>query len=85
MATTLNRALTGLFYSQRTQVNESGDNGDWWIWASATMSDGQYNSYVANYNDNEDEADNSTLTGTHPNNTTFPISSAPSHPRPHSK
>lgn len=85
MATTLSRVQTDLFFIQRVQVNESGDNGDFWTWASAQFGDTQFNNMVSNYNDYEDDADNSVLTGTHSNGTTFPISSAPSHPRPHSK
>lgn len=85
MATTLNRINTDLFFAQRTQVNETGDSGDWWVWASATMSDTMFNGHVGNYNDNEDAADDELLIGTKPDTTTFPISSAPSHPRPHPK
>lgn len=82
--TTLSIAHTDLFFCMRSQQNETGDDGDFWKWAtqSAFFNTTQYNALVNQYLGWESEADNSLLRGTTPGSTTFPIGSLPNRPRP---
>ncbi len=84
MATTLNRQDTDKFFSFRTQVNESGTNGDTWRWlfSYSGISDTDYNNLVDTYEAWETLADNSQLTGTNPSGGTFGIGVAPQRPHP---
>lgn len=84
MATTLTRPQTDLMMSQRSQINESGDNGDWWGWATqfSGFTTTQYNAFTTQYNSWESEADSSVLTGTNSSGNHYLIGSLPNRPRP---